>query len=415
MHRNLLLLLFTGLPLLIDLYIYQGVKLITLALKPGTRIAIHSIYWGFTAFTIGMFLVYGLLKLGFQGRFFKYFFIPFFFVNYFAKLFTSLFLLLDDITRTAKWGVLRLTAAARGSWSGGIVISRSAFLTKAGMFAATVPIVTMGYGILLGAHDYRVRRVKVKLPHLPNAFHGLRIGQLSDIHSGSFFNKTAVQGGVAMLVRERPDIIFFTGDLVNDRAEEMDEYLSIFSKIRAPLGVYSTLGNHDYGDYIMWPSAIAKRQNFRAICKAHELLGWRLLMNEHHIITQGTDKLAIIGVENWGTGRFAKYGRLDKAYQGTESSPVKLLLSHDPSHWDAVVRPQFKDIDITFSHTHGFQFGVEIGSFRWSPAQYIYKQWAGLYQEGHQYLYVNRGFGYIGYPGRIGILPELTILELEKG
>ena len=364
---------------------------------------------------MAVFLVYGLLKLGFQSRFFKYCVISLFFISYFAKLFASLFLLLDDITRVMKWSIYKLTAAAKLTLPGSTAISRSAFLTKAGMIAATVPVLTMGYGIISGAHDYRVRRVRVKLPHLPSAFHGLRIGQLSDIHSGSFFNKTAVKGGIAMLLREQSDIIFFTGDLVNNRTEEVNEYIGIFNKVKAPLGVYSTLGNHDYGDYITWPSSSAKRKNFMAMCKAHELLGWHLLLNEHKVIREGGEQLAVIGVENWGTGRFAKYGRLAQAYRGTEGVPVKLLLSHDPSHWDAEIRPKFKDIDITFSgHTHGFQFGIEIGSFKWSPVQYRYKQWAGLYQTGKQYLYVNRGFGYIGYPGRIGILPELTILELTK-
>lgn len=383
--------------------------------RPNTRTAIHATYWGLTCFTVAIFLVYGLLKLNFQSRFLKHCFIPFFFINYFTKLFASLFLLLDDITRAARWSIYKLTATAKLTLPSSTAISRSVFLTEVGVIAATVPIITMSYGIISGAHDYRVRRVRVKLPHLSSAFHGLRIGQLSDIHSGSFFNKGAVKGGVAMLLREQPDIIFFTGDLVNNRTEEVDEYIDTLSKVKAPLGVYATLGNHDYGDYVTWPSADAKRKNFMAMCKAHELLGWHLLLNEHKVITAGGEQLAVIGVENWGTGSFAKYGRLAQAYRGTEDIPVKLLLSHDPSHWDAEIRPKFKDIDITFSgHTHGFQFGIEIGPFKWSPAQYRYKQWAGLYQTGKQYLYVNRGFGYIGYPGRIGILPELTILELAK-
>lgn len=283
------------------------------------------------------------------------------------------------------------------------------------MIATAVPVLTMGYGIISGAHDYRVRKVKVKLPHLPSAFHGLRIGQLSDIHSGSFFNKTAVKRGVAMLLGEKSDLIFFTGDLVNNTADELNAYIDVFDKVKAPLGVYSVLGNHDYGDYVHWASRSAKEKNYQAMCAAHRQLGWHLLINEHKIICQGSDQLAVIGVENWGTGGFPKYGRLDQAYCGTEDAPVKLLLSHDPSHWDAQIRPQYPHIDITFSgHTHGGQLGIEVGSFKWSPVQYRYKQWAGLYQEGTQYLYVNRGYGYIGYPGRIGILPEITIMELEK-
>lgn len=209
--------------------------------------------------------------------------------------------------------------------------------------------------------------------------------------------------------------MFFTGDLVNDYANEVKDYKDLFSKVKAPLGVYSTLGNHDYGDYRSWPSLEDKKKNLRDLIQVQKEMGWDLLMNEHRKLTVDGADIAVIGIENWGVGRFSKYGDLEKAYKGTEESQVKLLLSHDPSHWDAQVRHQFGDIDVMFAgHTHGFQFGVEIGDFRWSPSKYIYKQWADLYQEGDQYLYVNRGFGYIGYPGRIGILPEVTLIELKK-
>jgi predicted MPP superfamily phosphohydrolase len=273
----------------------------------------------------------------------------------------------------------------------------------------------MAYGILSGAHDYRVRKVTVKLPNLPKSFDGITIGHVSDIHSGSFFNKTAVKGGVEMLLKEKPDLIFFTGDLVNNESAEVKDYINIFNKFRAPLGVYSVTGNHDYGDYMSWTSAEAKRQNFKNLMEAHRLMDFHLLMDDHHMLELNGEKLAILGNQNWGGGRFAKYGKLDLAHRGTDEAPVKLLLSHDPSHWDAQVRPSFPDVDIMFSgHTHGFQFGIEVGKFRWSPSQYAYKQWAGLYQEGSQYLYVNRGFGYLGYPGRIGMPPELTIMQLKR-
>jgi predicted MPP superfamily phosphohydrolase len=288
-------------------------------------------------------------------------------------------------------------------------------MSKAALIAGTIPFGAMAYGVISGAHDYRVRRKTVVLPNLPKAFDGIRIGQLSDIHSGSFFNKVAVKGGVEMMLKERPDVIFFTGDLVNNQSSEVEEYIDVFNKLKAPLGVFSITGNHDYGDYHQWDSVEAKRKNFLELIEAHRLLGFDLLLNEHRFLEMGADKLAILGIENWGGGRFSKYGKLDKAYAGTEDAPVKLLLSHDPSHWDAQVRPDYPDIDIAFAgHTHGFQFGVEIGNFKWSPSQYAYKQWAGLYQEGEQYLYVNRGFGFLGYPGRIGMPPELTILELKR-
>jgi predicted MPP superfamily phosphohydrolase len=274
----------------------------------------------------------------------------------------------------------------------------------------------MSWGIISGAHDYRIRRKTIFLPNLPKSFDGITIGQVSDIHSGSFFNKTAVKGGVEMIMREKPDILFFTGDLVNNETAEVEEYFDVFNKLKAPLGVYSVTGNHDYGDYKNWDSKKEKTQNFKDLIQAHKLLGYDLLMNENRIIELGGEKLAILGNENWGAGRFAKYGDLDKAYQGSEEAAVKILLSHDPSHWDAQVRPKYSDIDLMLAgHTHGFQFGVEIGGFQWSPSQYAYKQWGGLYTQGKQHLYVNRGFGFLGYPGRVGMPPELTIITLKSG
>jgi predicted MPP superfamily phosphohydrolase len=224
-----------------------------------------------------------------------------------------------------------------------------------------------------------------------------------------------VKGGVEMLLKEKPDVIFFTGDLVNNNTTEVKNYIDVFQKVKAPMGVFAVTGNHDYGDYQTWDSTEAKTKNFEDLIIAHKELGFDLLLNENRWLQEGNDKIAIIGNENWGAGRFSKYGDLGKAYSGSEEAPVKLLLSHDPSHWDAQVRKDFKDIDVMFAgHTHGFQFGVEIGNIKWSPSQYIYEQWAGLYQQNSQYLYVNRGFGFIGYPGRVGIPPELTIVTLKK-
>lgn len=336
------------------------------------------------------------------------------FATYFSKTIGIVFVLADDLQRGVRW-VAGLFNKGAGESFGGPAIPRSEFLAKAAVIATAIPFGTMAYGIISGAHDYRVRRVKVNLPNLPKSFDGIRIGHISDIHSGSFFNKTAVRGGVEMLMREKPDVIFFTGDLVNNQASEVRDYIDIFDKVRAPMGVFSVTGNHDYGDYHNWASQDEKRRNFRDLKAAHQLLGYQLLMNDHRMLKEGADQIAILGNENWGERGFTKYGKLEEAYRGTEEAAVKLLLSHDPSHWDGQVRPQYSDIDVMFSgHTHGFQFGVEIGGFKWSPSQYAYKQWSGLYQEGRQYLYVNRGFGYLGYPGRIGMPPELTIVELKR-
>ncbi len=242
----------------------------------------------------------------------------------------------------------------------------------------------------------------------------MRIVHISDIHSGSFNNKSAVQKGVDHILQLKPDLILFTGDLVNNKADEMVEYKEVFQKLQAPMGVYSTLGNHDYGDYVQWDSETAKKQNLERLKETHREMGWNLLLNEHVVLEKEGQQIGLLGVENWSNkARFPKYGKLDKAYEGTANLPFKILMSHDPSHWDAEVRKSYQDIDLMLAgHTHGMQFGVELPWFKWSPVQYVYKQWAGLYEEEKQKLYVNRGFGFIGYPGRVGILPEITLLEL---
>jgi len=242
----------------------------------------------------------------------------------------------------------------------------------------------------------------------------LKIIQLSDIHSGSLSNPEAVAHGIERVLAEKPDLILFTGDLVNDVSTEVDPFIEIFSRLKAPMGVFSTLGNHDYGDYIWWETPEKKKANLQRLQQLQADMGWRLLMNEHVVLEKDGQQIALIGIENWSAkARFPKHGRLDDAYAGTEKYPFKILMSHDPSHWDAQVRPHYPDIDLALAgHTHGMQFGVEIPGIKWSPVQYVYRQWAGLYEEGRQKLYVNRGFGFIGYPGRVGILPEITVIEL---
>jgi predicted MPP superfamily phosphohydrolase len=249
---------------------------------------------------------------------------------------------------------------------------------------------------------------------LPQAFRNLRIVQISDIHSGSFNNKKGVLRGVEKALKLKPDVILFTGDLVNNKADEMEHYMDVFNQLKAPMGVYSTLGNHDYGDYEQWGSKEEKAANLERLKQVHGELGWKLLMNEHVVFERNGDKIALLGIENWSAkARFPKYGKMNEAYAGTENIPFKILMSHDPSHWDAEVIPKYADVDLMLSgHTHGMQFGIELPWFKWSPVQYVYKQWAGLYEEGRQKLYVNRGFGFIGYPGRVGILPEITLIEL---
>ena len=398
---------------LFDFYVFQGDKTIIRKWPSIGRRAVYISFWGATIYFVIAFSLYRLLgpqALNFELQRWT---TVFFFVVYTSKLPSFIVLAIDDFIRFFKWLTIKLSAPKKTYV--GDKISRSQFLAKASVIAAAVPAASLGYGMLNGAHDYRVRRKKVYIKDLPDAFHGLRIGQLSDIHSGSFYNRKAVMGGVDLMINEKPDLFVFTGDLVNDETSEVKDYKDIFAKIKAPLGSYSTLGNHDYGDYRRWPSAAAKQKNLDDIVRVHKEMGWDLLRNDNRKVKIGNEELGIIGVDNWGAGRFAKYGNIERAYTGVEDTSTKILLSHDPSHWDAQIRPDYSDIDLTLAgHTHGFQFGVEIGNFRWSPSQYMYKQWADLYTEGDQHLYVNRGFGFIGYPGRVGIMPEITILELVK-
>ena len=411
--RIMTLLFFLIAFLLIDLYVFQAVLNVSKGWPVPWKAVAHYGFWVPTIFGVAALCWWTFSDPYKISAGMRNWILTGLFATYFSKLFGVFFLLIDDAQRLVRW-VANYFSKQPANALPGEVISRSQFLTNAAMLATTIPFGAMAYGIISGAHDYRVKHISIKLPNLPKSFDGVRIAQLSDIHSGSFFNKTAVKGGVEMVMNEKPDIIFFTGDLVNNEAGEVKEYMDVFNKLRAPLGVFSVTGNHDYGDYKNWDSKEAKQQNFKDLIEAHQLLGFDLLMNENRVIEQGGDRISILGIENWGGGRFAKYGKLDQAYSGAEA-PVKILLSHDPSHWDAQVRPSYKDIDLMLSgHTHGFQFGVEIGGFKWSPSQYAYKQWAGLYQEHNQYLYVNRGFGYLGYPGRIGMPPELTIIELKR-
>lgn len=413
MTRLFWIFIFTFIFILIDVYAFQAVKTSAQNLSSAGRKAVYITYWSISALAYGGIVLF--MIIGFQNvsNHFRNFFISSVFGLFLTKLLIAIFLLIDDLMRLGKW-ITQLFLNNKTGADTQPDLSRSEFLAKAGLAVATIPLITMTHGIVKGAYDYRIHRQKVRLKNLPSSFHGLKIAQLSDIHSGSFFNKKAVMGGVQMLLDEKPDLVFFTGDLVNHEASELKDYADIFARVKAPLGVYSVLGNHDYGDYVQWPSREAKIQNLKSLMETQKRMGWQLLINENRILQQGGESLAIIGVENWGgRGNFPKYGKLNEAYRGTEDVPVKLLLSHDPSHWRAQVLDY--DIDITFSgHTHGFQFGIENEFIRWSPVKYFYKEWAGLYSENEKHLYVNRGFGFIGFPGRIGILPEITIFELEK-
>ncbi len=401
--------------IILDVYVFQAVKTVLQNASEKTRIWVTVIYW-----LIALLCWIALIALPYIqdlqiSKFFRNY-VFFILVGLFmAKLIASVFFLMDDIRRGIVWLITFFSTKSGTHFAdnGAETISRSLFLSwmGIGMSITLMGILLYGFG---NKYNYQIKYIRLQFANLPNAFKGLRIAQISDIHSGSFNNKQAVAHGVNMLLQQKPDLVLFTGDLVNDRYEEMNDYMDVFEKVKAPMGVYSTLGNHDYGDYVQWPSIQAKQLNLEKLKAVHAALGWRLLMNEHAILEKNGDAIALLGIENWGAkGRFPKYGKMEEAYPGTEKYSFKILMSHDPSHWDAEVRTKYPDIDLTLSgHTHGMQFGVETPFFKWSPVQWMYKQWAGLYQEGSQYLYVNRGYGFIGYPGRVGFLPEITIIEL---
>lgn len=409
-------LIFIAIMLLLDVYVFQAIKAISQSGSQKTKFIVYTIYWGLSAVCIVGFLLFVYTGPDFFSKRVRTYLFATVIGLFLAKLVAVIFFLIDDIRRLIQWitGKLFFTNTEGEQLSEG-AISRSVFLSWLGLAAGGGLFSSLIYGFS-NKYNYEVRRIKLSFDNLPEAFRGLKIVQISDIHSGSFTNRKAVMRGVQKILDEKADLILFSGDLVNDRSVEMDEYMGVFKKLKAPMGIYSTLGNHDYGDYASWPfNGISKAQNLENLKKVHAALGWRLLMNEHTVLEKNGERIALLGIENWSNkARFPKHGRLDLAYAGTREYPFKILISHDPSHWDAQVRPLYPDINLTLSgHTHGMQFGIEIPGFKWSPVQYIYKQWAGLYEEGKQKLYVNRGFGFIGYPGRVGILPEITVFELN--
>ncbi|MBK0383129.1 metallophosphoesterase [Pedobacter sp. SD-b] len=412
MGRVIPLIIITFLLLLIDFYSFKAIMNVYRDWNIKKRKILKSIWWGYTLILLlGVYLsmIFNLyLSI-------KTVFLVAFFITFVTKLVFMPFLFIDDIRRFFLWikgKIFPEKEVVKQENS----IPRSEFLVKAGLAVAAIPLASLTWGIAYGAYDYRVRRQTLYFKNLPSEFDGITLGQISDIHSGSFYNKKAVLGGVEMLLQQKPDFIFFTGDLVNGKATEMKDYQDIFSKVRAPLGVYSTLGNHDYGTYEKWASEAARLKNVEDVKKAHQLMGWDLLMNENRRLKVNGAEIGILGIENWGTGRFPKFGKMEEAIKNTDDLPIKLLLSHDPSHWRAEVLPKYPTVDASFAgHTHGAQFGIESEYVKWSPVQYVYNEWDGLYKEGNQQLYVNVGYGFLGYPGRVGILPEITIFELKKG
>jgi predicted MPP superfamily phosphohydrolase len=399
---------------LLDFYVFQALKTVSQQGSDRGRQAIYVTYWVVSFFTITTMLSFPYLQFLQTSKIFRNYVFAILIGLFLAKLIGSLFFVADDIRRGALVLMNKIFPLSGAQYMGpeGQGIPRSTFLSWLGLGLGGTLFGTLLFGFS-NKYNYQVKKIKLSFENLPAAFKGMRMVHISDIHSGSFQDIRAVNKGIDLILKQQPDLIVFTGDLVNDRATEMDPYQNSFGRLTAPLGVFCTLGNHDYGDYVQWPTAQAKIDNLEALKKVHANMGWRLLMNEHVVLEKNGEKIALLGIENWGAkARFPKYGKMDLAYPGTENIPFKILLSHDPSHWDAQILPEYPGIDLMLSgHTHGMQFGLENPYFKWSPVQWMYKQWAGLYEQGSQKLYVNRGYGFIGYPGRVGILPEITVIE----
>jgi uncharacterized protein len=337
-------------------------------------------------------------------------------ILFLCKLLGSVFLFVDDIFRVFRWVLSLFKHKSAEVIDASQSISRIKFFSQLAVTFTVVPAIGFIYGMVKGAYKYRVHHVKVPSPNLPEEFNGFKIIQLSDIHTGSFMNSNGLTEAFDIVIQQNADLILFTGDLVNNVSTEVEGYEYLFKKLKAPHGVYSVLGNHDYGDYVAWETPEAKQNNLQLLKAKQKDFGWHLLMNEHVAIEKNGAQIGLLGIENWGGNmRFPRYGKMTEAYSGAEKYPFKILMSHDPSHWDMQVVLEYPEIDLTLSgHTHGMQLGIEIPGFKWSPVKYIYKNWAGLYKQGKQFLYVNRGLGFLGYPGRLGIWPEITVIELQK-
>ena len=399
---------------LIDLYAYKGVNTALANHSLVLRRIIRFLYW-IVSLGILVVLIWTLVSMGSSQarRDHSYVFslVALFLLFFLPKLVIVIFHGLDDLLHLGRWTWGKLLPGEPGS--SGETMGRANFLSQLGLIASTVPFAAVLYGVTKGRRKFNVARVRIDSPGLPEAFNGLRIVQISDLHLGSYGDDLSIaRNGVDLINAESPDLVLFTGDMVNDYADEAERFIPVFSEAQARLGKYSILGNHDYSDYVKWDSATAKRTNLDKLTGIHREMGFKLLLDEHVTFERDGSRIGLLGVQNWGR-RFQQYGDLDKAIYGTDQLPFRILMSHDPTHWEEKVLGT--GIDLTLSgHTHGAQFGVRLNNVVYSPAQWVYKHWAGLYAEGSQRLYVNRGFGFIGFPGRVGMPPEITVFELHR-
>lgn len=404
--------------LLIDIYVFQALRAVADTWAPRTRLIVFAAYWGISILSFALMLSITFTNYETWHKLLRTYAFAVVIGLFLAKLLASAFFLVDDVRRVVQWAGSFIFPGWNPKTAGtGTGITRSMFLSWAGLAVGGGLFTSLIYGFG-NKYKYNLQKIAMSFSHLPNAFKGFRIIHVSDIHSGSFTDKEAVRKGIEKINQQQADVVLFTGDLVNYSAEEMKDYIDVFSALKAKHGVYATLGNHDYG----FPTGATKEEvrakqlaNAKGVVDVHKQLGWKTLSNEHVVLEKDGAQIAILGVDNTSAkANFPSFGKLPETHAAAKDIPFKILMSHDPSHWNAEVTSEFKDIALTLAgHTHGMQFGVEIPGFRWSPVKYVYKQWAGLYEEAQQKLYVNRGFGFIGYPGRVGILPEITLIELS--
>jgi len=404
---------------LIDLYTYNGIRASLRKFSPRVKQISFWIYWlGNGTFILSVVVTsFAFNEMGgFHGLWYRVL-AGTLFLLYVPKIFYLPFLLIEDVYRLVRILPAAIYKAVRKDKAAAVELfeGRRRFISNVGLFVASVPFTGIIYGVTKGKYNFKIHKADISFKDLPKEFDGLRITQISDIHSGSFSDREPIQHAVDLANQQGSDIIFFTGDLVNNRSDEMEPWIDIFKQLKAPMGVYSILGNHDYGDYVSWPSPEAKQANMEKLYDIHKQLGFKLMRNENTRIERKGAFIDLVGIENWGKGGFTKYGDFNKAVQGITPGSFKILLSHDPSQWDEQVINHPEKVHLTLSgHTHGAQFGVEMPGIKFSPIQFRYKHWAGLYAENERYIYVNRGLGFIGFPGRVGIWPEITVLTLHS-
>lgn len=417
MHGGLFFWLFTIAPvisLLMDWYLFVGLRSLA---KGWPKVWRYIVTFGGLALSVTITILFIVGEGSFahaQGMqpFHEWIF-SLFLALLISKIFFCLVMLVGDIGRIAQ-GVYNRTTGKTSS-PAPFMPSRRKFVSEVAVLVAAIPFTSFLYAMVRGKYDYKVHRETVYFDNLPEAFDGFTITQISDIHSGSFDSVEGMQKGIDLAKAQKSDLFVFTGDLVNNAAWEIEPYIDHFGSIKAPYGQFSILGNHDYGDYIDWNSDAEKDANLEQLKHNHQKLGYRLMMDENVTLEKGGQKISLIGVQNWGR-HFIQKGDLNKALKGVPDDAFRILLSHDPTHWEEIVRYHPTKIHLTLAgHTHGAQFGVEAGKLRWSPVQNTYLNWAGLAAHNGRYLYVNRGFGFLGFSGRLGIWPEVTVLTLKKG